>query len=352
MESAAGRTGGAVVQINPDEALEWRAFELLSELNAPRLTDIRVDAPDTTFLTLTKSIADGQELAAVARLPLDRPSPSKVTIRAKLNGRDYSFELAAPPTLVKPEPTSVELNGWTIAGHLPRTWAKLEIDRLTSLGAQENRAEITTLSKAMYVMSPFTSLLVLETEAMYEQFKVDRGRKDHWAPYPAPETLPPTDVAPNAAQQPPTPLAAARDRLKLIQARVQAAKKQHERAVADHRPASEIARLQRALTAETSDEKRVANEIARLEKEESNANDPLVKAWRSVVFRDPTTVGAVNQANVGRRWREATWDGNGWTRNEVRLRSRGRLGRVRTDNSIDDEVDFIDLYIRDGRSER
>ena len=41
----------------------------------------------------------------------------------------------------------------------------------------------------MYVMSPFTSLLVLEDEAMYEQFNVDRGRKDHWALYPAPETI-------------------------------------------------------------------------------------------------------------------------------------------------------------------
>ena len=42
---------------------------------------------------------------------------------------------------------------------------------------------------AMYVMSPFTSLLVLENEEMYEQYHVDRGRKDHWALYPCPETI-------------------------------------------------------------------------------------------------------------------------------------------------------------------
>src|SRR5581483_5731041 len=45
------------------------------------------------------------------------------------------------------------------------------------------------LSKAMYVMSPFTSLLVLENEEMYERFHVDRGRKDHWAPYPCPPKI-------------------------------------------------------------------------------------------------------------------------------------------------------------------
>ncbi len=41
----------------------------------------------------------------------------------------------------------------------------------------------------MYVMTPFTSLLVLENEAMYEEFKVDRGRKDHWALYETPKKI-------------------------------------------------------------------------------------------------------------------------------------------------------------------
>jgi tetratricopeptide (TPR) repeat protein len=42
----------------------------------------------------------------------------------------------------------------------------------------------------MYVMTPYTSLLVLENEAMYKQFKVDRGRKDHWAMYRCPKKIP------------------------------------------------------------------------------------------------------------------------------------------------------------------
>jgi hypothetical protein len=39
-------------------------------------------------------------------------------------------------------------------------------------------------------MTPFTSLLVLENDDMYTRFKVDRGRKDHWAMYPAPAKIP------------------------------------------------------------------------------------------------------------------------------------------------------------------
>src|SRR5262245_45717506 len=42
----------------------------------------------------------------------------------------------------------------------------------------------------MYVMTPFTSLLVLENEDLYKQYKVDRGRKDHWAMYPALAKIP------------------------------------------------------------------------------------------------------------------------------------------------------------------
>ena len=76
------------------------------------------------------------------------------------------------------------------ADYLPRTWAKLEIDRLVADGAEKNKARIIELSKAMYVMSPFTSLLVLENEEMYAQYHVDRGRKDHWAMYACPERIP------------------------------------------------------------------------------------------------------------------------------------------------------------------
>src|SRR5262249_43541462 len=56
--------------------------------------------------------------------------------------------------------------------------------------AAKHKKAIIELSKAMYVMTPFTSLLVLENEAMYEQYKVDRGRKDHWAMYPCPAKVP------------------------------------------------------------------------------------------------------------------------------------------------------------------
>src|SRR5262249_35370856 len=137
----------------------------------------------------TTLVNQGEELCALARV--DGPGPETVVIRGTLNGRPYEREL--PVRDVTPN-----------AGYLPRTWAKLEIERLLAEWSREPLTKlydrIVELSKAMYVMTPFTSLLVLENEEMYQQYKVDRGRKDHWAMYPCPDKIP--VVAEDADGQP------------------------------------------------------------------------------------------------------------------------------------------------------
>jgi len=67
-------------------------------------------------------------------------------------------------------------------------WAKRHIDELLKSG-DEFKDEIVSLSKQYYVVTPHTSLIVLENDAMYEEYKVERGRKDHWALYPAPKEI-------------------------------------------------------------------------------------------------------------------------------------------------------------------
>ena len=180
MKAAAERSGGYFTQINPDEVIAWRAFEVLSTLNTPRLLNVRVTDPGKrwTFLADVSALAQGEELYAVARSEdKDNRWPASVVVTGTLNGKPFRRELPLSRVATK-------------ADYLPRTWGRLEIDRLVAENPEQNRARIVTLSKALYVMSPFTSLLVLENEAMYQQFKVDRGRKDHWAPYPCPDKIP------------------------------------------------------------------------------------------------------------------------------------------------------------------
>jgi hypothetical protein len=189
MKTTAERTGGYFTQINPDESISWRAFDLAATLNTPRLMDIKVlgNTRDSRFLLHANSLAQGEELCAIVRVAgqagKDRPAlPTKLTVLGNLDGAAFQQEIDVLQDI--PE-----------AGHLPRTWAKLELDRLLAEEVEKkhqvnHRQRIIELSKQMYVMTPYTSLLVLENEQMYKQFKVDRGRKDHWAPYVTPEKIP------------------------------------------------------------------------------------------------------------------------------------------------------------------
>jgi tetratricopeptide (TPR) repeat protein len=182
MKIAAERTAGYFTQINPDEPVAWRAFELLATLNTPRLLELQVGLPSSAlnrkpFLTEALSLAQGEELCAIARLGKDDALPGTIVVSGKVDGVPFSKEIAVE-------------NVTKDAGYLPRQWAKLEIDRLLAEDGTKNKQAIIDLSKASYVMSPYTSLLVLETEADYVRFKVDRGRKDHWALYVCPDKIP------------------------------------------------------------------------------------------------------------------------------------------------------------------
>src|SRR5260370_1273212 len=135
------------------------------------------DGGPNRYLTFTSLAAHGEEVCAVTRLGAAEKLPQTLTVRGTLDGRPFERELAVKDVAAK-------------AGYLPRTWAKLEIERLLAEDALEHKKEIVELSKAMCVMTPFTSLLVLESEAMYQQYKVERGRKDHWALYGCPDKIP------------------------------------------------------------------------------------------------------------------------------------------------------------------
>jgi hypothetical protein len=178
MKLAAERSAGYYRQVNPDESLAWHGFDLLATLNTPRLLDVRVadKAGKATFLSETNMLSQGEEICAITRIdgraggvsPL--MLPKQITVTGRIDGKPFSRTLTVRKVAGD-------------AGYLPRAWAKLELDRLIADGAEKNKQRIIELSKASYVMSPFTSLLVLETDADYQRFKVDRGRKDHWAMY-------------------------------------------------------------------------------------------------------------------------------------------------------------------------
>ncbi len=224
MKAAAERTGGHYTQINPDELVNWRAFDFLAALQLPRLQSLTAtDDSGRQWLLAESSLGAGEELCATTRLAVGDPIPKRVTIRGQLEGKP--FEKIFPLSPAAGERGRGEGVFSSNAGYIPRFWGRLEIDRLLAENAALNKQAIIDLSKSLYVMSPYTSLLVLENEQMYQQYKIDRGRKDHWAMYACPahidvqtEPLPSTEN-PIAAKNDPKRERTIRDVLKSIMVR-------------------------------------------------------------------------------------------------------------------------------------
>jgi ferric-dicitrate binding protein FerR (iron transport regulator) len=300
MKSAAGRSGGYFTQINPDEKVGWRAFELLSTLNAPRLINLKVDSgrKDVRFLTFTDTISHGQEFAAITRLSLNAKPFTEVTVTGTLDGQPFRRTL--PVTGVSPQ-----------ANYLPRTWARLEIDRLVANSSAANKDAIVKLSKAMYVMSPFTSLLVLEDEAMYKQFNVDRGRKDHWALYPAPATIQVVHEPGPTLPETGDPVDRLRQQLKAQTARVDTANANLGLAQRDQRTRDELAKLHELVAREEHGKEMITNRLKLAELASHRASASVAD---TVLFRHPPSVSVpasyVYQNTRRRRFANSLWDSN------------------------------------------
>ncbi|MBC8291060.1 MAG: hypothetical protein H8E37_12160, partial [Planctomycetes bacterium] len=283
MKTAAGRTGGHFAQINPDEKIGWRAFELFSTLNAPRLLDVKVvavsenkddDDPQCKFLNFADTIAHGQELCAVTRIAGDDALPKSLVVTGLLNGKPFQQTVKVK---------KVAKN----ADYLPRSWSRLEIDRLVALGANEHKDTIISLSKAMYVMSPFTSLLVLENEEMYKQYNIDRGRKDHWALYGAPPQIKVVHE-PVMGPRPNTSPVEIRELLKRARAEHDVTQADLSLAERDERSEKIIGGLEDQL------QRRVAHvdSLSRqLKQHESKEKDTLQKLAQTVVGKRPQVAG-------------------------------------------------------------
>lgn len=174
-------SGGLSVQLDASEDLGWRALDLVATLNTARVHGLRAEflAADGTVLqglnvhASGRNLAHGETLTLLARTP---QTPSSLRLRGVQAGEAWTQTLSL--TLDTGE-----------ARYLPRLWARARIASLQADGLETHRDEITRLGMENFLVTPTTSLLVLENEAMYRQYKVTRPDKHTWARYPAPASI-------------------------------------------------------------------------------------------------------------------------------------------------------------------
>jgi tetratricopeptide (TPR) repeat protein len=165
LAAAARGGGGSYVAWVPGQSVQAAALASLEATLAPALRDATITLPDglaDVAPGALPTIRSGEEVLIAARL--SGPVHGDVILKGTVAGQP--FEQRYPLALA----VSIAPGN----GFVPRLWATLAIAQLEQHGAGEDRARIVALSQAYGVMSKETSLLVLESAAMFDAFGVDR----------------------------------------------------------------------------------------------------------------------------------------------------------------------------------
>jgi ferric-dicitrate binding protein FerR (iron transport regulator) len=162
--------GGVVVPYQPGQRLEATALEVLNATYGTTLRDVEVVLPEGLRDAAPAAIAPlraGSETIVTARMSGDSVKGDLV-LRGKVGGD--VFEARYP----------IDVRATTDAGNafVPRLFAAARIadrERQANGAGDAAKAELVALSRRFAVPSKTTSLLVLESEAMFKAFGIERA---------------------------------------------------------------------------------------------------------------------------------------------------------------------------------
>jgi ferric-dicitrate binding protein FerR (iron transport regulator)/tetratricopeptide (TPR) repeat protein len=167
LAAAARGGGGSFLAWQPGMTAGATAVAALETTYGATLRDATLELPAglvDSAPTVLPSLRNGQEVLLSARLANE--VTGEIVLKGKVAGQPweqrYPIKLAAAASAAN--------------GFVPRLWASLAIGELERAGKGEDRVKEIALSQAYGVMSRETSLLVLESQAMFDAFGVDRHR--------------------------------------------------------------------------------------------------------------------------------------------------------------------------------
>jgi tetratricopeptide (TPR) repeat protein/Mg-chelatase subunit ChlD len=161
-----GRVGGGEsLRVDEGDQTTARALELAAAIKSPTLTDFEIDLGaglDEVLSNANGKLSRGTEVTVLARTHHDLPKSVKV--RGRLEGK--SFEKSY----------SVKADNSLLNAFVPRLWAAEYVRRLlgTASGPDSERGRIVKLGTDYGLMTPYTSILTLESEYAYQQRGIQR----------------------------------------------------------------------------------------------------------------------------------------------------------------------------------
>jgi tetratricopeptide (TPR) repeat protein len=159
--------GGHYVPYVPGERASTAALAVLETTYGVSLEDASYTLPaglTDAAPSALPTVRAGEEVMIVARMTQPNVT-GDVVLRGTVGGQPFEHHY---PVALTPS---------TSAGNLfvPSQWAAGTIEELELQGRGSDEARIVALSKAYSVMSRHTSLLVLESDAMFRAFGIDRN---------------------------------------------------------------------------------------------------------------------------------------------------------------------------------
>ena len=159
--------GGQYLRIDEAEQATGQALRLTSAIKTPTITEIEVDLGaglDQPFYSSTGKLSRGEELFLLART--HHPLPQKVKIKGRAGGATFNVEY----------PLAVESGVTTSL--VPRLWAAEYVRRLLGSGTtpDDNRSKVLDLGIDYGLMTPYTSILALDSDAAYARQGIVRKR--------------------------------------------------------------------------------------------------------------------------------------------------------------------------------
>lgn len=159
--------GGRTFRVDVAQQAVQEALRFVGSLKTPTITDLTLDVGaglDQSFSSVAGKLSRGQEVTLLARTHHALPRLVKVT--GKLGGKPFSkqYELQ---TLSGPR-----------YNYVPKLWARRYLTRLLAADREKSRGTIIRLGMDYSLMTPFTSFLVLENEAAYRRWGIQRRPRD------------------------------------------------------------------------------------------------------------------------------------------------------------------------------
>jgi tetratricopeptide (TPR) repeat protein len=167
LKAIASLGGGSVRHVSAEEGPTAIALELLGEMVFPTVRDLKVEFKGlrtaSVYPEQLPNLPAGSQHVLLGRyLPEGRDQAGEVIVTGTRGGEAVRF--SARVTLAGAEKGN---------SFIPRLWARMHLDHLLEGGSTSAaRDEIIALSEEYNILTPYTSLLVLESDADRERFGV------------------------------------------------------------------------------------------------------------------------------------------------------------------------------------